>query len=266
MFVRASTHAKIALVDILSIMQQIIRPLLGPLFFISLGVLLSTAFFSPPISFPAALPPAAKLPTFVRAPRNIYFDIGANNGDSITEFLAARSALTWDVVLIEATPRFTAQLKELCARATQQGTARSCLPLVETALTIYDGFVDIFVEEQRKEHDASSIVASANVARGAGAHFNATAVDVVTLFRTIFPVHETDYVVVKIDIEGAEFPVVTRAIFHGLVPLWDEMFVEWHDGNPFIFGGAEQAKYERQKQCLQNVLAEGGGLHVQAWT
>ncbi len=192
--------------------------------------------------------------------------IGANNGDSILEFLEARTALAWDVVLVEATPRFTAQLKELCARVTQRGAARSCLPLVETALTTYDGFVDVFVEEQRlQSHDASTIMTSANVLQGAGAYFNATALDVLTLFRKVFPVSVADHVVVKVDIEGAEFPVLKRAIFHGLLPLWDEVSVEWHDKNPYIFGGKEQAKHVALRQCLAHVM-EVEGQKVGAWT
>lgn len=242
----------------------------SPSFFILVGALftITTLHFLGLLNtapHEASLRPSELLADFQQQPRNVYFDIGANNGDSILEFLAARSALTWDVVLVEATPRFTAQLRELCARVTQRGAARSCLPLVETALTTYDGFVNIFVEEQRKEKDASTIMASANVLQGAGAFFNATALDVLTLFRKVFPVRGTDNVVVKVDIEGAEFPVFKRAIFHGLLPLWDEVFTEWHDNNVFIFGGKEQAKHAALRQCLTLVM-EAEGQKVGAWT
>jgi len=189
-------------------------------------------------------------------PRSVYFDLGANNGDSITTFLREHPpAEKWDVVLIEANPIFTTQLIELCASS----GARSCLPLVETALTTYDGYVDIFIDETRLEHDASTIEAKAFVAdesKRAGV-FNATALDVLTLFTSTFAVHEEDFVAVKIDIEGSEFPVVTRAIARGLLPLWDTLNVEWHDSNPFIFGRTGLAQfYSAQRVFLLNVIKD----------
>ena len=215
----------------------------------------------PSLCAAVTLAPVAASPS----PRNIYFDIGANNGESITSFLAARPGLEWDVVLVEATPRFTEQLEGLCTEVSATGAARSCLPLVETALTTFDGFVDIFVEETRLEHDASSIVAGAHVRDGPGSYFNASAVDVVTLFREVFPVYEEDNVVVKIDIEGAEFPVIVRALLHGLVPLWDELSVEWHSRNPFIFANErEQAIHSWRETCLSYAM-QAEGLKVGAW-
>jgi len=156
---------------------------------------------------PSLCSAVTQAPAASPSPRNIYFDIGANNGESITSFLAARPGLEWDVVLVEATPRFTEQLKELCTEVSSTGAARSCLPLVETALTTFDGFVDIFVEETRLEHDASSIVAGAHVRDGPGSYFNASAVDVVTLFRQVFPVYEEDNVVVKMTLRAQSSPL-----------------------------------------------------------
>jgi hypothetical protein len=74
------------------------------MYFISLGALLAVAtlhFFGLLDAAPrsAALRPSEPLAVFQQRPRNVYFDIGANNGDSILEFLEQRSALAWDVVL-----------------------------------------------------------------------------------------------------------------------------------------------------------------------
>ena len=195
-----------------------------------------------------------------QVPRNVNFDIGANNGDTITEFVAKHplpGGELWDVVLIEATPRFTDQLLALCASLLESGRVRSCLPLVETALTTYNGFVDIFVEEMRSEHDASTIVKDSKITDGSGTHFNATALDIVTLFTDVFPVHPRDSVFVKIDIEGAEFLIIPRAIVHGMIPLWDSLDVEWHDQNP-LFYGELQEWYTGRHACFASVLGVEG--------
>jgi FkbM family methyltransferase len=200
-----------------------------------------------------------------QAPRSVYFDIGANNGDTITEFVAGHplpAGELWDVVLIEATPRYTDELLLLCASLLEGGKVKSCLPIVETALTTYDGFVDIFVEDSRG--DASTIVSDSKILGGSGTHFNATALDVVTLFTDVFPLYPQDSVFVKIDIESAEFTVIPRAILHGLVPLWDSLNVEWHDQNPLIYSKELQGWYAGRHACLVSVL-EGEGLRTGVW-
>ena len=151
----------------------------------------------------------------------------------------------------------------LCATLLEAGRVRSCLPIVETALTTYDGFVDIFVEEMRASHDASTIVTDSKIVRGSGAYFNATALVIVTLFTDVFPVYPRDSVFVKVDIEGAEFTVIPRAILHGLVPLWDSLNVEWHDQNPLIYGEL-RGWYAGRHACLMSVL-EVEGLRPGTW-
>jgi FkbM family methyltransferase len=211
-------------------------------------------------------PCTASAPAPPQAPRSVYFDIGANNGDTITEFVAGHplpDGELWDVVLIEATPRFTDQLLALCATLLEDGRVRSCLPLVETALTTYNGFVDIFVEEMRASHDASTIVQDSKITQGSGTHFNATALDIVTLFTDVFPVHPRDSVFVKIDIEGAEFLVIPRAIVHGMIPLWDSLDVEWHDQNPLFYGELREW-YRGRHACFASVLGVEG-LKLGTW-
>jgi FkbM family methyltransferase len=257
---------------------------LRALFWLAVGVLLmrsSTAALlggcSPQQQQQLLLQPAVGAPTCTVAacaalsaasqpPRSVYFDIGANNGDSITEFVEGHPLPgdeKWDVVLIEATPRFTDQLLLLCASLVEEGKVRSCLPIVETALTTSNGVVSIFVEEGRREHDASTIVTDSMILRSAGSYFNATALDVVTLFTEVFPLTLQDSVYVKIDIEGAEFTIIPRAILHGLVPLWDHLDVEWHDQNPLIYGQLRDW-YAGRHACLVSVL-EVEGLRTGTW-
>ena len=142
----------------------------------------------------------------------------------------------------------------------------SCLPLTNTALMTYDGNVSFFSENTYSNHVASTAVGGTNVAQGGnGARFEVTALDVRTLFTSTFPVVADDYVFVKMDIEGAEFAVLNRAIVLGLTPLWDQFFIEWHEGNPFIFKGSEKEAWARQQHACITQILESNGLLEGHW-
>ena len=135
--------------------------------------------------------------------RAVYFDIGANNGKSITDFLAHRFDLLWDVVLLEASPVHTARLRALCADIVRSGRARSCLPLVGTALTTYDGTVTFSFNEvvEGEARPDTELTGQGSLATGSnlpgGTATTTKALDVVTLFRSVFPLRSDDHVVVK---------------------------------------------------------------------
>lgn len=200
--------------------------------------------------FPARAPPAAHMSALrgggEEAPQNVYFDIGANNGDSVTAFLASRD-LFFSVVLVEANPAFTPVLRALCAQVVADGRARACEALVETAITTFDGSVQLFAEQSSGWASASSIVPESSIVRGPGARVNTTALDIVTLFRARRKGPQ-DFWAIKIDIEGAEFQVIPRAIFHGVTARWDEVSVEWHDTNKWIFE-ANAARTAIRENC-----------------
>ena len=212
------------------------------------------------------------------ANRSWYFDLGVNDGGSVSQFLAARPERKWDVVMVEANPLLTDRLSALCATIVDTGAAASCLPLLATALATFDGpegALEIFAVEHAGEatHGASTVEKDANVRTGKGRFGNmggqllkTRALDVLTLFREVAPVRAQDHVVVKLDIEGSEYAVLSRALFHGVLALWDEFYVEWHDGNPFIFSAAaSEAEKGRRRVCLQEINTENG-LRDQEWT
>ena len=235
--------------------------LLGTLFRSSTPLRLLTR----PCPSDASLSAVAEASLSAAPPRNVYFDIGANNGDSITAFLASRD-IFYDVVLVEANPAFTPVLTALCAAVVADGRARSCDALTSTALTTFDGFVELFAETSSDWGGASSIVPTSNIVRGPGARVNTTARDVLTLFasRRKGP---RDHWAVKIDIEGAEFDVLPRALFAGTCALWDEVSVEWHDGNSWVFGSPGQPDAAKSAVRAQiQALWRMNGLVDGVWT
>ena len=45
---------------------------------------------------------------------------------------------------------------------------------------------------------------------------------------------DSDYVVVKMDVEGAECDILLQAIAAGIPALWDELYVEFHEDNNWV--------------------------------
>lgn len=130
----------------------------------------------------------------------------------------------------------------MCTRTVAAGYALSCTPLTGTALTIFDGTVDLFIDNTLRDHVGSSILRHSvpgkeSTAGKANNRVATAALDVVTLFKTTWPTRIEDTVRVKMDIEGAEFNVLTRALVHGVTRLWDTLAIEWHETNSFIFSG-----------------------------
>jgi hypothetical protein len=78
---------------------------------------------------------------------------------------------------------------------------------------------------------------------------------------------EEDYGVVKIDVEGAEYDVLLGAIAEDVPRLWDELYVEWHENNPWVLKGTPMEGEAREKHArIRAQLAEGyPGLKVGEW-
>ena len=57
-----------------------------------------------------------------------------------------------------------------------------------------------------------------------------------TLFQNILQLRDEDYVILKVDIEGAEFDLLRHIISNGLLHLIDILAVEWHDVNYWFTG------------------------------
>lgn len=83
-------------------------------------------------------------------------------------------------------------------------------------------------------------------------------VDVRHLLHGILHLREDDYVVLKVDIEGAEFDLLRRIISRGLLHLIDVLAVEWHDENGLVFGynSALVDHYRIQHRCINWIVED----------
>jgi FkbM family methyltransferase len=71
-----------------------------------------------------------------------------------------------------------------------------------------------------------------------------------------------DFVVVKMDIEGAEYNVVPRLLETGAVSLIDEIFVEIHTNINTCCRGRRDREYKHARQLLLQLRAAGVYAHI----
>lgn len=137
--------------------------------------------------------------------RNLYFDLGANTYDSsIGNWFVAQypRASAFHIVAFEAETKYN---------ATYSGRG---VELVNAAVWTEDTTIPWgrkFVVENGMKMPTTS---------------TRPAVDIASFLRQ--RATPDDYVVVKLDIEGAEYQVVPHLLAQGIAPLIDEMFLEFH--------------------------------------
>jgi FkbM family methyltransferase len=218
--------------------------------------------------------------------RKVFFDFGSNDGSSIEFFfdsafsndkleiqggtsssvLRGRGAETgWEVVAVEANPRFTPKLDALKQRLLREAKVGKFHLYTSTALASNDGNITFYFDTPEGDAGASIIKDSHSV-KG-GKNITVRALDVHTLFRDELGISARDYVVVKMDIEGAEFEMMRRILSHGLLRYVDVLAVEWHDVNDQFTGYDPATKqfYTQKRECLQWVIDGAHKLVQENW-
>ena len=168
----------------------------------------------------------------------------------------------WELHVFEANPRYTTKLMEQQAMLTNGIHSGSVSNNVKmntqallsklnvssntsavksyhlhgsTAITDHNVHEIVFIlDNQNNGAEGSTTMTESKSAVGRKITINAT--DIVTFFRTTLRARMEDYIVVKVDIEGAEYGLLRRMIDQCLLPFIDRMGVEWHHHNPWVFG------------------------------
>ena len=176
----------------------------------------------------------------------------------------------WDLHVFEANPRYTIQLLEqqvmltngIHAGFVNNRTMEKTQALLSklhvesntsavksynlhggTAITDHDGEVTFYLDNNKSGAEGSTTMIDSKSAVGRRITINAT--DIVTFFRTTLQARMEDYIVVKLDIEGAEYGLLRRMIDQCLLPLIDRIGVEWHHYNGWVFGDHPEDKGKR---------------------
>lgn len=221
--------------------------------------------------------------------RKIFIDLGANDGTSIQYVLDKPEATTgfggagqggeeggalhglgsdgdWHVIAFEANKGYNPSLDALKSKYLNSKLVKDFTVYGGVAIGDHNGIINLYMDTPEKDQGS----AGASVMEGTGSYFaynNSSPVpimDIADVFKH-FKISKSDFVAVKIDIEGSEFNVLRRMLSHGLVHLVHILAVEWHDGGYFQ-DPAKAAETSQQHMCLSWILGDFPGLQLQRWS
>jgi FkbM family methyltransferase len=66
-------------------------------------------------------------------------------------------------------------------------------------------------------------------------------------------VSKEDYVICKMDIEGAEFEIIPKLLKENTINLIDEIYIEWHDNNNLLIGDYDHNILVEQLSKIPNL-------------
>ncbi|KAJ6789013.1 hypothetical protein PWT90_10840 [Aphanocladium album] len=196
-------------------------------------------------------------------PRYIFVDLGANGADSLETFLQTPSAKfkynfptpPWathdeaEIFLFEANPVFNDAL--VYAKQKHGALGRRITIYPSTVVDTKDGLRTFYLDEVNSANDYWGSSTYKNhpdaVASGAkGTELSAVNIARWLLMNTL----PRDFVVVKMDIEGAEYDILPHLAEMRVWTVVDVLLVEWHDNLPTdearqaAIKGIEKLKHE----------------------
>lgn len=210
-----------------------------------------------------------------RSPVNVFIDCGANQGDTIAQFTglsnthlhtwqsdamfgyAKNRSGGWDVYSFEGNPLFNEQLTTLAGQIRtlppSAGGPFRVFMYNQTAVGGRSGSVEFFLDSKSGVHWGSSLLDThpdVNVSKE-GTKIKVPMVDIVEI---LFKYRINDYVVLKVDVEGAEYEIMRNIFARGALPLVDELYLEFHDLQGY-----------EHKSSIQWIIQQAPGLKVGDW-
>lgn len=172
-------------------------------------------------------------------PRNIVFEFGSNNGDWIKEYMAEHRSETWIPIIVEPQPQFAQILSEF----TQEYGGR----FYQNAVWNESGINFTFYTHTNKQGIGSSLfdkhVYQKDSKVDERVEYQVTTVDVADVIRdnSLY----SDNVILRFDIEGAEYVVIRRLLLAGMACWSQKIYFEAH---------ALYTKRNRNFQAMDAVL------------
>lgn len=149
---------------------------------------------------------------------NVFIDLGAYNGDSVEEFrnwrkIAFPDKQDWFIRAFDPNPQFLDKWETIKDASTVFANA---------AAWTQNGKMQFSIEDSDTPLGSSLMKSKNTYARG-------KKIEVVTFdFSSYLKSFKNDFMVVKMDIEGAEFPVLDKMIKDGTHTIPDWLLVEFH--------------------------------------
>jgi len=175
--------------------------------------------------------------------RLVFIDGGAHLGESYTAFRKTNlySRHSWDIVAIEANPKLIPRLPKAPR-----------LRILNKAIWTADGKLDFHMES---ETSGANTLYRSRYPEGFG--LTTIAVESFDFSQWVGQEFSTDdYVILSLDVEGAEFPVLTKMLQDGTLNRIDRLYVEFH---PWLHPPERQA-VKKSRELLRE--AEKLGIIV----
>ena len=152
----------------------------------------------------------------------IFIDLGAYDGDSIDYFLHKAEGLPvaaskFKIYAFEPNPKFLSGLDELMDSTPQ------IAQISNSAAWIKDDYIE-FAVDQADDPMGSTLMRGKAEIWGKSKKQKMYTFD----FSEWVQQFENDYVIVKMDIEGAEFPILNKMIDDGTLTIMNQLWCEFH--------------------------------------
>lgn len=187
--------------------------------------------------------------------KGLYIDLGCYDGDSVLSFMQWAPFFTpgteWKIFAIDPNP-------DVVARMTNLADYRDYLTFINEAAWIKNTTMD-FTVRPRSRPLGSSMMKNKND-WGMGDVVQVKAFDFSSWLAEQWQSDFYGQIVVKIDIEGAEYDVLQNLIDDGNSGLVDAYLVEWH-GNKLAEGTRSYAAW--QKEIIATLKTRGS--RVEEW-
>jgi FkbM family methyltransferase len=155
---------------------------------------------------------------------------------------------TWNIVAVEAYRVFTPQQLHLKKELETAKAVKSFTLFDATAISTTSGNVTFYLNNPTFGSVGSSIMNNSKSVQGPNNSKVVKSINVATFLHKM-NLHWDDNVILKVDIEGAEFLVLRRIIAAGLLPYIDVLAVEWHEQNSWVLGSLPQGKGSFREEC-----------------
>lgn len=175
-------------------------------------------------------------PTWVRCartvPKCVFIDLGAADGNTLKAFIANQygpvhqcpSGGQWQATLVEANPRFDGALKTV--QATFPGSVYAA---ASTAAYMCEAQTTFYLDTKNVDQNYWGSSMSANHVDAQASGHQAVTVPTLNILKLLYETTiPTDYVILKMDIEGSEWDVLPCLSQSNYVGLVDRLLVEMH--------------------------------------
>jgi len=208
-----------------------------------------------------------------RVRKQVFFDLGANRGDSSLQFVGIEMSKlgyqvgkaaednqfyavpkrlpgAWDIRMYEGHPKFDEQLydteqKLITADKAQYGGPFTVWRNNRTLIGWYDGVIDFYIDTRSSVTWGSSVKQTHPDVSTKKELIKTKMLDLINEITLNYT--PEDYVIVKMDIEGAEYDILPALLIRGAFPYIDELYVEFHH-----FDGADPSSVETK--CYRELI------------